>query len=620
MKVLFVSQYFPPEPGAPSARVYEHAKYWVRAGHDVTVLTGFPHYPTGRVPDSYRGKLYQWEKNDGIRVLRTWLYATPNKGFLNRIWSYISFGMTAVLLGSVKTGRFDLVIGTSPQMLGAAAAYLISFFKHRPFILEVRDLWPAILVELGIFKNRMVISVLESLEGFLYRRASKIIVVTEAFKTAISRRGIPPAKIELIPNGVDLDLFNPDHLGEGIRSRLGLIGKFVVLYLGNHGISQGLGSLLSAADLLRNEKDIFFLFVGDGTEKERLLEIRDKLGLENVAFIPIQPKQEVPKFYAAANVCIVPLRDVKLFSGFVPSKMFEIMGSGRPIIGSVAGEARDILERSGGAVCVASEDPKGLANAIIDLYKDPARCKGMGEQGYHFVKTYYSREVLAEKYIKGVQNIADRRIHFVKRSFDLILSGLGLLGSSPLWALFAGLVKLEDGGPVFYRQERVGKDGRTFFAMKFRSMIPDAEAGLGPVQAAYDDPRVTRVGRLLRATAMDELPQLWNIFIGDMSFVGPRALRPMEIGTKTVRREALGVRGEERKIEEVPNFHLRHRVQPGLTGLAQIYAPRDATRRQKLRYDLLYARSRSFWLDLKLIALSFWITFRGKWEERGKKV
>jgi lipopolysaccharide/colanic/teichoic acid biosynthesis glycosyltransferase len=182
------------------------------------------------------------------------------------------------------------------------------------------------------------------------------------------------------------------------------------------------------------------------------------------------------------------------------------------------------------------------------------------------------------------------------------------------------LVKLEDGGPVFYRQERVGKDGRTFFALKFRSMVPDAEAGRGPVQAAYDDPRVTRIGRFLRATAMDELPQLWNIFVGDMSFVGPRALRPTEIEIKTVRGEAEGVRGEKHDMDDVPNFDLRHRVQPGLTGLAQIYAPRDASRRQKLRYDLLYARSRSFWLDLKLIALSFWITFRGRWESREKKV
>jgi len=175
------------------------------------------------------------------------------------------------------------------------------------------------------------------------------------------------------------------------------------------------------------------------------------------------------------------------------------------------------------------------------------------------------------------------------------------------------MVKLEDGGAVFYRQERVGKGGRNFSALKFRSMIPDAEEGRGPVQAAYDDPRITRIGRWLRATAMDELPQLWNIFIGDMSFVGPRALRPVEAEVRSPGPGAMNA-------DVLANFHLRHRVRPGLTGLAQIYAPRDATRRQKLRYDLLYVRSRSFWLDIKLIALSFWITFRGRWEARGRKV
>lgn len=199
-----------------------------------------------------------------------------------------------------------------------------------------------------------------------------------------------------------------------------------------------------------------------------------------------------------------------------------------------------------------------------------------------------------------------------KRLLDVVLSGTGLLVSSPLWLVLAGLVKLEDGGPVFYSQERVGEGGQVFRAFKFRSMIPDAEASVGALQASEHDPRVTRVGRLMRATAMDELPQLWNIFVGDMSFVGPRALRPGEI-------EARGD-GTLERLEDVPGFDERHSVRPGLTGIAQIYAPRDITRRNKFRYDRLYIVRRGFWLDLRLIALSFWITFRGKWEHRGEKV
>lgn len=205
-----------------------------------------------------------------------------------------------------------------------------------------------------------------------------------------------------------------------------------------------------------------------------------------------------------------------------------------------------------------------------------------------------------------------QRIPLAKRALDIALSGAGLAASSPLWVLLAILVKLEDGGPVFYSQERVGEGGRVFKAFKFRSMIPDAEARVGALQASERDPRVTRIGRLMRATAMDELPQLWSIFVGDMSFVGPRALRPGEI-------DARGD-GSLEKLEDVPGFAERHSVRPGLTGIAQIYAPRDISRRHKFRYDRIYIARRGLALDVRLIALSFWITFRGRWEHRGDKL
>ena len=198
----------------------------------------------------------------------------------------------------------------------------------------------------------------------------------------------------------------------------------------------------------------------------------------------------------------------------------------------------------------------------------------------------------------------------MKRLFDATLAGTGLLVSAPLWALIAAAIKLHDGGAVFFSQERVGQGGRVFRALKFRSMRPDAEAIAGALQATADDPRVTRVGRILRATAMDELPQLWNILLGDMSFVGPRALRPGEI-------ESEG--GELVPLEAVPGYATRIRVRPGLTGIAQIYAPRDVPRRHKFRYDRVYIRQRSLWLDLRLILVSFWISFRGTWESRGRK-
>ena len=199
----------------------------------------------------------------------------------------------------------------------------------------------------------------------------------------------------------------------------------------------------------------------------------------------------------------------------------------------------------------------------------------------------------------------------MKRAFDMALAGAGLLVSAPLWAIFAALIKIEDGGPIFFTQERVGLGGHPFTTLKFRSMRPDAEAATGAVQATADDPRVTSIGRFMRATAMDELPQLWNIFRGDMSFVGPRALRPGEIEADSG--------GKLTKLEDVPGFAHRIRVRPGLTGIAQVYARRDLPRRQKFRYDRIYIHHHTFWLDVRLILLSFWISVLGTWEARGRK-
>jgi lipopolysaccharide/colanic/teichoic acid biosynthesis glycosyltransferase len=199
-----------------------------------------------------------------------------------------------------------------------------------------------------------------------------------------------------------------------------------------------------------------------------------------------------------------------------------------------------------------------------------------------------------------------------KRVFDVVLSGIGLLISAPIWVAIALAIKLDDAGPVFYTQDRVGRGGCRFKSWKFRSMIPESDARFGPLQATSADARITRVGRLIRATAMDELPQLWNIFRGDMSFVGPRALMPQEIEVDSA--------GQPVPIETIPGYEARHRVTPGLTGIAQIYTDRDIPRRLKFRYDIVYIRKQSFWLDVRLIMLSFWITFRGRWEHRGEKV
>jgi lipopolysaccharide/colanic/teichoic acid biosynthesis glycosyltransferase len=284
-------------------------------------------------------------------------------------------------------------------------------------------------------------------------------------------------------------------------------------------------------------------------------------------------------------------------------------------------------------------DSAALRASIETLAADPALRSRMGERGRARVLAHFTIPRMVEQTTALYRTLTDRPIPQTeqamahrtqpsppfdsagshrrvsipagKRALDVVLSGLGLLASAPLWLAIAAAIKTEDGGPVFYTQDRVGEGGRVFKVFKFRSMIPNAEAVVGAVQAAENDPRVTRIGRLLRATAMDELPQLLNIFRGDMSFVGPRALRPGEI-------EA-GAGGELVAIDEIAGYAERQQIRPGLTGIAQIYVPRDVSRRQKFRYDGLYARQQSFSLDVRLILLSFWITLRGRWEDRTSK-
>ena len=298
----------------------------------------------------------------------------------------------------------------------------------------------------------------------------------------------------------------------------------------------------------------------------------------------------------------------------------EAMLSGLPVVSTALPTGVPWVNQDGQTgLVVAPGDPAALRSALAALAASPdLRCDLGSRARARALATFTADqmcdgayEVYREAAAAGRQAAPGRGTAFAKRALDVALSGAGLLASAPVWATIGAAIKLEDGGPVFYQQERSGRNGVPFPVWKFRSVIPDAEAVTGAVQSGEHDPRVTRVGRLLRMTAMDELPQLWSIFRGDMSFTGPRALRPGEI-------EALG-NGEMELLEDVPGFAARASVLPGLTGIAQIYAPRDIPRRHKFKYDLLYVRRQSIWLDVRLIVLSFWITARGSWEVRGKK-
>ena len=398
MRILVVTHYFPPEIGAPQARLSELARSWAEVGDEVTVLTGMPNHPTGVVPAEYRKRLRCEERVDGYRVLRAWLFATPNEGMAKKTIGHLSFMVSSVVLGARRSGPTDVVVVSSPTFFSIFSAWLLARVKRASFVVEVRDLWPAIFVELGVLTNRWLIRALEALELAVYRAADLVVVVSEGFRDDLLRRGVPAAKVHTIRNGVDIERFAPgtDNTGEA-RQRLGAgPDQTLVLYIGAHGISHGLTSIAEAAAKL-SDAPVHVAFVGEGAAKRRLEQRVNELGLTNVSLLPGVPRQEVPSLLAAADICLVPLRDVPLFSTFIPSKMFEYLAAEKAVLGAVRGEPAEIL-RAAGAVVVEPEDVEAIANAILELAGDPERRKTMGTTGREYVQLHFDRRRLAAQY------------------------------------------------------------------------------------------------------------------------------------------------------------------------------------------------------------------------------
>ncbi len=403
MKILYISQYFPPEMGAPAARVHELSKHWVEAGHHVTVLTGFPNHPTGVVPQDYRRQMRRittQEWVDGINVVRTWLYPAPNRRPMERMSNYSSFCVSACLRG-LFLARPDVVIATSPQLLVGLTGWWISRLKRRPFVFEVRDLWPESLLASGIGRqDSVLIRSLERLTSFLYRRSDRIAVVTEAFKeNLMNRRGLPKEKIDVVENGVETELFAPDKDGAAIRAANGWDGRFIVSYIGTIGAAHGLDIILQAARRLHEIlPQALFVLVGEGAEKETLRALAEQERLSNVLFLDQQPRDIIPFYVNASDLCLVLLRNAELFTTVLPSKMLECMACARPVVLGVDGQARKILDQAQGGVHITPGDPEALAQAVMDLYRNPALRARLGENGRNFICTHYSRRQKALQY------------------------------------------------------------------------------------------------------------------------------------------------------------------------------------------------------------------------------
>ncbi len=401
MHILFLTHYFPPEVNAPASRTFENAKRWVAAGHKVTVLTCAPNHPRGILYPGYKNRLFQWDTLEGIQILRVFTFLSPNAGFLKRIFNYFSYMLSATLLCPLVS-EIDVVVSTSPQFFCGMAGLWVSLLKRKPWVLEIRDLWPESITAVGQVINPILLRFLERLETFLYKSADHIISVTHSFKQHIGKRGIPGERISVLTNGVDLEHFQPVSKKDLIRSGNGhteLAGKFVVSYIGTHGMAHGLETVLLTAEILRPYANILFLLIGDGAERETLLRKRNEAGLENVLMLPQQPKEKMPEFLALSDACMVLLKKRDIFKTVIPSKIFESMGMERPVILGVAGESKGIIEEADCGICIEPENHQQLADAVLKLFNDPELAAGMGRNGRRCVTAAYNRETLAGSYL-----------------------------------------------------------------------------------------------------------------------------------------------------------------------------------------------------------------------------
>ena len=354
MRILFLTDNFPPEVNAPASRTYEHCKEWVKAGADVTVITCAPNFPQGKVYEGYKNKLYQKEVVDGIKVIRVWTYIVPNKGFLKRTLDYISYSVSAFIAGLFVST--DVIIATSPQFFTALAGRVLSTWKRKPWIMEVRDLWPESIKTVGAMKDNLFIRYFEWQEKRCYKSAKHIVVVTDSFKRKLVERGIAAEKISVVKNGVNKDLFQPVPKDEALIKQLHLEGKTIIGYIGTHGMAHKLDFILEAAHRLEGDSSLHFLLIGGGAMKEQLLKQKEELGCTNVTMLDPVMKNEVARYISILDVCLINLKKSPLFTTVIPSKMFENAGMGKPILMGVEGEAKDIIESYGAGVCFEPEN------------------------------------------------------------------------------------------------------------------------------------------------------------------------------------------------------------------------------------------------------------------------
>lgn len=408
MRILFLTENFPPETNAAATRVYERACYWTKWGHDVTVITCAPNFPGGRLYPGWENRWRQRETRDGMQVIRVKTFIAPNRGVVRRTLDFLSFGVTG-FFAALAQPKPDVIAATSPQFFSAVAGWLAAKGRGVPFVFELGDLWPASIAAVGAMRPNLGIRLVEKLELKLYRDSAAVAALTRAFKRNLTGRGIAPGKIAVVMNGVDTWRYGPRPRDAALAAEAGLEGKFVTGYVGTHGMAHALGNVLKAAERLKHRPEVRFLFVGAGAERDVLIADAKRRCLDNVVFLPPQPKERMPAVWSLCDVALVHLKDSPAFAEVIPSKMFEAMAMGLPVLlAAPKGEASEILAADGAGVWVPAEDPAALAAAVESLSADAATRRALAAASLKAAPAH-SREHQAQQMLRVLEMAAAGR-------------------------------------------------------------------------------------------------------------------------------------------------------------------------------------------------------------------
>ncbi len=410
MKILILHQYFLEKNDPGGSRFNQFVKYWEELGHEMTVVAGTVHYATGKKEAKYKGKwVVKEEYSEKVNVVRTFVSESYNTSFLGRLWGYFSFTISSLWAILFHVKKHDVIIVTSPPLFVGVTGILAKWFKRTPMIFEIRDLWPESAIDTGVLTSKPLIKMAYLVERLSYKFANKINVLTPAFKTKLIKdKDIIEEKVMFVPNGADLDIFHPATKYNWVREKYNLEKKFVITYMGAHGVANHLESLLEVAKQFQEEEGIVIMLIGDGMRKQHLMQKANEESIKNVVFVDSQPKHIIPDFCNASDICTAVLKKVDTFKTVYPNKVFDYMSCSKPILLGIDGVAKELIEESGSGYYVDPENPVEFAAKIRELKANPIEMQLLGEKGLAFVRKGFSREALAKKYIEEIEKVVKK--------------------------------------------------------------------------------------------------------------------------------------------------------------------------------------------------------------------